>query len=184
MSRGRTTNEQVTGKFRTGVNPFDVGCIKNWKQIVFSSLSPSYIEFRNKQAKKREYLETRLLLELRNKSRQKLQIKDKIKYVSDQDIFNNQYNDNKQKYKYQLNEKNFNNNGATVKMLPPKHNQYQQQQQRHQSEEPQTTTTASSTKFKSLNLKRPPSTTQTSQNNANVWEDRKAVNSSNNPQHP
>jgi hypothetical protein len=118
VSRGRTTNEQVTGKFRTGVNPFDDGCIQNWKQIVFSSLSPSYIEFRNKQAKKREYLETRLLLELRNKSKQKLQTKDKIKYVSDQDIFNSQYNENKQKYKYQLNEKSYNNHGATVKMLP------------------------------------------------------------------
>ena len=126
MSRGRTTNEQVTGKFRTGVNPFDDGCIKNWKQILFSSLSPSYIQFRNRQAKKREYLETKLILDFRYKAKmnkQHLQDKDKIKYVSDQNLYNSQYVDSREKFKYKLN--NMNSDNVTAKVLPQKYNQFQ-----------------------------------------------------------
>ena len=68
VSRGRTTNEQVTGKFRTGVNPFDNGCISNWKHILFSSNAPSYIKFHQRQVKKREYLETKILLNMHTKN--------------------------------------------------------------------------------------------------------------------
>jgi len=64
VSRGRTTNEQVTGKFRTGVNPFDEGCISNWGYTMCPSMPPSYIEFRRKKQKRREYLQTRMMLKL------------------------------------------------------------------------------------------------------------------------
>lgn len=63
VSRGRTTNEQVTGKFRTGVNPFDEGLFTNCAKILFSSTPPSYMKFRRKQIHLREYYQTKLLLQ-------------------------------------------------------------------------------------------------------------------------
>ncbi|CAF0770552.1 unnamed protein product [Brachionus calyciflorus] len=66
VSRGRTTNEQVTGKFRTGVNPFDQGLFKNCAKVLFSSNPPSYIEFKRKQAQLREYYQTKILLQYSN----------------------------------------------------------------------------------------------------------------------
>lgn len=61
VSRGRTTNEQVTGKFRTGVNPFDEGFCTNWRSVVCNSVVPSYLQFKRKRYQHQEYLEEKLM---------------------------------------------------------------------------------------------------------------------------
>ncbi|XP_076364366.1 palmitoyltransferase ZDHHC8-like [Tachypleus tridentatus] len=48
VSRGRTTNEQVTGKFRGGYNPFSRG---GWNNICFMLLGPQYPRFQNSSTK-------------------------------------------------------------------------------------------------------------------------------------
>ncbi|CAF1329993.1 unnamed protein product [Adineta ricciae] len=50
ICRGRTTNEQVTGKFKSNINPFDYGCLFNCSRI-FSSSNPPKLLTKKKKSK-------------------------------------------------------------------------------------------------------------------------------------
>ncbi|GAA53556.1 probable palmitoyltransferase ZDHHC8, partial [Clonorchis sinensis] len=54
ISRGVTTNEQVTDKFRAHINPFNSGCPANWKQFCCAPQFPRGYELHSIQSDKLE----------------------------------------------------------------------------------------------------------------------------------
>jgi len=50
---GRTTNEQLTGKFSGGYNPFNNGCLNNCFTMLLGPIPPKYIDYRLPKRKKK-----------------------------------------------------------------------------------------------------------------------------------
>ena len=122
----------MTGKFRTGVNPFDQGCLKNWALILFSSTAPSYMEFRRKKEIEKEYLETKMLLRIqadniKNEKRIKANSNNANKYITNNGsngypkYKNDDYLIKETKSKRQLDP---NNHKVMYKTKPNKNHQY------------------------------------------------------------
>jgi hypothetical protein len=52
VGMGRTTNEQVSGKFGGGHNPFNLGCYRNCCNVLFGPLPPRYLGYKAPKRKK------------------------------------------------------------------------------------------------------------------------------------